>query len=98
MEFKWSSLNNMIDLFSFSLCSVSLDGGNPTVLDIWENTDNDIPSIAVLHEECGKSGIKRKWIPFSEWISSVNVCPGHHLTYIMFMLTIMLSSGYGDWG
>ena len=57
MEFKWSSLNNMIDLFSFSLCSVSLDGGNPTVLDIWENTDNGIEMIAVLHEECGKSGI-----------------------------------------
>ena len=57
MEFKWSSLNNMIDLFSFSLCSVSLDGGHPTFLDIWENTYNDIEMIAVLHEECGKSGI-----------------------------------------
>ena len=70
-----------------------MDGGNPTDLGTWENTNDYIITIAVLHEECGKSGIKSKRIPFSECITSVNVCPGHHLTspYIMFMLTIMLS-------
>ena len=55
---------NMIDLFTFSLCSVSLDGGNPTVLDIGKYTDHYIKSIAVLHEECGKSGIKSKGFHF----------------------------------
>ena len=45
----------MIDLFSISLCSVSLDGGNHTVLYTWENTADDISSIAVLHDKCGTS-------------------------------------------
>ena len=63
----------MIDLFFFSLCSVSMDGGDPTVLGTWENTDDYIKTIAVLHEKCGKSGIKSKWIPFSDWITRVNV-------------------------
>ena len=45
----------MIDLFSIRLCSISRDGGNHTVLYAWENRADDIASIAVLHEECGKS-------------------------------------------
>ena len=55
---KHGCLSNMIDLFSFSLCSVSMDGGNPTVLDIGKYTDQPIRTIAVLHEECGKNGME----------------------------------------
>ena len=50
----------MINWFSFSVCSVSLDGGNHTVLDLGEYTDTVIWSIAVLHEECGKTGMIEK--------------------------------------
>ena len=94
--FKWSSLNNMIDLLYFRLCSVSLGGGNHTVLDIGNYTDNYITSIEVLHEEFGKSGIPSKGIPFSEWITSVNVRPGWHLTspYIILMHSILLNFDY----
>ena len=48
----------MIDLFFFRLCSVSLDGRNPTVLDIGKYTDENIRNIAVLHEECGETGME----------------------------------------
>ena len=65
MGFKCSSLNNMINLLSFRLLSVSLGGGDSTVLAIWNYTANYPPHMAVLHEECGKSGIKSKGIPLS---------------------------------
>ena len=50
----------MIDLLSFSLCSVSLDGGNPTVLQGGHYTEYPIKSIEVLDEECGKTGMERE--------------------------------------
>ena len=88
----------MTDLSFFSLCSVSMDGGESTVLGTWENPYDYITSIAVMHEECGKSGIESKGIPFSDWITSVTVCRGCHLTfiYITFVLTIMLSFHYAN--
>ena len=46
----------MIDLLSFRLYSVSLYGGNTTVLDIGKYAGHAINSIAVLHEECGNTG------------------------------------------
>ena len=46
----------MIDLLSFRLYSVSLYGGNATVLDIGKYAGQTIFSIAVLNEECGNTG------------------------------------------
>ena len=58
-------------LLYFRLFSVPLDGGNSTVLDIWVYSGIPIYEIAVLHEECEKSGMNSIEIPSSARKTSV---------------------------
>ena len=46
--------------FSFSLRSVSMDGGKPNVIDLGKYTVERIREIAVLHGECVKPGTKEE--------------------------------------
>ena len=61
-------------LLYFRLFSVPLDGGNSTVLDIWGYSVfpiYHIAYIAVLHEECEKSGMNSIEMPYSARKTSV---------------------------
>ena len=60
--------NDLIDLFSFSMGSVSLHGGNITNIDI-----ANVIGIKVMHETCGKSDIQSKGNSYSECFTSPGV-------------------------
>ncbi len=79
-----------LHLFYFRLWSVSLDGGNPTVLDTWGYDYSTIIDIAVLHEECGKSGKNSNENPSSARKTSVCTSIVYELrNYVMLSFTTL---------
>ena len=83
----------MIDLFSFSVGSVSLYGGNSTIIDIAGVTTENVIGIKVLHEKCGKSGMQSNVISY--WECMVHFCgrPMRITTHVyVFVFTIMSMS------
>ena len=75
----------------FRLWSVSLDGGNSTVLDMWGYTVYQISKIAVLHEDCGNSGMNSNRIPYSAWkTSGMYVDCQDNMLNIYFVLSFIM--------